>query len=134
MPRMETESMDITNSYDERSRISPEIEGLDIIISRCTELVNLPDTDDNQEMKVILRASIDDTQKKKDALDSAEDFVFPKKTARPVSPLISEPVTVNNIFSDLESENEKEQVAPEENNETAILKKKPKPPPQFILK
>ncbi|GFS59788.1 hypothetical protein TNIN_410501 [Trichonephila inaurata madagascariensis] len=43
-------------------------EGLDIIISSCTELVNLPDTDDNQEMKAILRASIDDAQKKKDAL------------------------------------------------------------------
>ncbi|GFY76447.1 hypothetical protein TNIN_193371 [Trichonephila inaurata madagascariensis] len=45
-------------------------EGLDIIISSCTELANLPDTDDNQEMKVILRASIDDAQKKKDALVS----------------------------------------------------------------
>ncbi|GFU18258.1 uncharacterized protein TNCV_1594201 [Trichonephila clavipes] len=127
MSRMETESPDISNSCDERSRISPEIEGLDIIISRCTELVNLPDTDDNQEMKTILRASIDDAQKKKDALDFAEDFVFPKKTARPVSPFISEPVTVNNSFSDLESENDKEQVAPEEINETAIPKTKPPP-------
>ncbi|GFY49905.1 hypothetical protein TNIN_436041 [Trichonephila inaurata madagascariensis] len=65
---METESPDISTSCDVRCRISPEIEGLDITISRCTELVNLPDTDDNQEMKAILRASIDDAQKKKDAL------------------------------------------------------------------
>ncbi|GFX81299.1 hypothetical protein TNCV_2512881 [Trichonephila clavipes] len=43
MSRMETESPDITNGCDERSRISPEIEGLDIIIRRCTELVNLPE-------------------------------------------------------------------------------------------
>ncbi|GFU65969.1 uncharacterized protein TNCV_3240151 [Trichonephila clavipes] len=119
-------------------------------------------------MKVILRASIDDAQKKKDALvseppphvrllitkkplpnqlilkikrkrkklnikkDSAEDFVFPKKTARPVSPIISEPVKVNNSFSDLESENDEEQVVPVENNETVIPK--PKSPPQIHLK
>ncbi|GFX18931.1 uncharacterized protein TNCV_322361 [Trichonephila clavipes] len=64
--------------------------------------------------------------------DSVEDFVFPKKTARSVSPLPSEPVTVNNSFSDLESENDKDQVALEENNETAPPK--PKPLPQFFLK
>ncbi|GFX36276.1 uncharacterized protein TNCV_4931891 [Trichonephila clavipes] len=140
MSQMETESPDITNSCGERSRISPEIEGLDIIISHCTELINQPDTDDNQEMKAILQASIDDAQRKKDALkkkrkikkDSAGDCLFTKKTARPVSPLISEPVTVNNRSSDLESENDKEQVAPEENNETAIPK--PKPPPPIHLK
>ncbi|GFW81725.1 uncharacterized protein TNCV_2883991 [Trichonephila clavipes] len=67
-----------------------------------------------------------------DESDSLEDFVFPKKTARPVSPLPSEPVTVNNSFSDLESENDNDQVAPEENNETAPPK--PKPPPPIHLK
>ncbi|GFV36749.1 uncharacterized protein TNCV_2649921 [Trichonephila clavipes] len=65
-------------------------------------------------------------------MDSVEDFVFPKKTTRPVSPLPSEPVTVNNSFSDLESENDKDQVAPEENNETAPPN--PKPPPPIHLK
>ncbi|GFV65791.1 uncharacterized protein TNCV_651141 [Trichonephila clavipes] len=64
--------------------------------------------------------------------DSVEDFVFPKKTARPVSPLPSEPVTVNNSFSDLESENDKDQVSPEENNET--VPPKPKPPLPIHLK
>ncbi|GFV38102.1 uncharacterized protein TNCV_3829491 [Trichonephila clavipes] len=64
--------------------------------------------------------------------DSVEDFVFHKKTARPVSPLPSEPVTVNKSFSDLESKNDKDQVAPEENNETAPPK--PKPPPPIHLK
>ncbi|GFV16960.1 uncharacterized protein TNCV_4962221 [Trichonephila clavipes] len=54
-------------------------------------------------------------KKRKIKKDSAEDFVFPKKTARPVSPLISEPVTVNNIvFQILNLKNNKEQVAPEE--------------------
>ncbi|GFY48956.1 hypothetical protein TNIN_416401 [Trichonephila inaurata madagascariensis] len=67
---MEIESPDNSTSCCEQCRISPEIEGLDIIISRCTELVNLPDTDDNQEMKAILRASIDAALKKKDALVS----------------------------------------------------------------
>ncbi|GFW09344.1 uncharacterized protein TNCV_2066031 [Trichonephila clavipes] len=117
MAQMETDTPDITNSYEERNRLSLEIEALDIVINRCTELVNFPDTDDNHEMKAILRASIDDTQRKKDTM----------KTARPVSPLPSEPVTVNNSFSDLEFENDKDQVAPEENNET--VPPKPKPPP-----
>ncbi|GFW29204.1 uncharacterized protein TNCV_4132802 [Trichonephila clavipes] len=132
MAQVETDPLDITNSCEKRNRLSLEIEALDIVINRCTELVNFPDTDDNHEMKAILRASIDDTQRKKDTMDSVEDFVFPKKTARPVSPLPSEPVTVNNSFSDLESENDKDQVAPEENNETAP--QKPKPPPPIHLK
>ncbi|GFY55762.1 hypothetical protein TNIN_457991 [Trichonephila inaurata madagascariensis] len=42
--------------------------------------------------------------------DSSEDFAFPKRTARPVSPLVSEPIAVSNSFSDLESENEHAQV------------------------
>ncbi|GFT59617.1 uncharacterized protein TNCV_4964771 [Trichonephila clavipes] len=132
MAQMETNPPDITNSCEERNTFSLEIEAFDIVINRCTELVNFPDTNDSHEMKAILRASIDDTQRKKDTMDSVEDFVFPKKTARPVSPLPNEPVTVNKSFSDLESKNDKDQVAPEENNET--VPPKPKPPPQFILK
>ncbi|GFY18550.1 uncharacterized protein TNCV_2397751 [Trichonephila clavipes] len=127
MAQMETDPPDITNSCEERNRLSVEIEALDIVINRCTELVNFPDTDDNHEMKAILRASIDDSQRKKDTMT-----VLPKKTARPVSPLPSEPVIVNNSFSDLESENDKDQVAPEENNESAPPK--PKPPPSIHLK
>ncbi|GFU18435.1 uncharacterized protein TNCV_1981111 [Trichonephila clavipes] len=141
MAQMETDLPDITNSCEEKNRLSLEIEALDIVINRCTELVNFPDTDDNHEMKAILRASIYDTQRKKDTMVSElrslppmilRKTVFPKKTARPVSPLSSEPVTVNNSFSDLESENDKDQVAPEENNETAPPK--PKPPPPIHLK
>ncbi|GFT45633.1 hypothetical protein TNCV_1055741 [Trichonephila clavipes] len=118
MAQMETDPPDITNSCEERNRLSLEIEALDIVINRCTELVNFPDTDDNNEMTAILRASIDDTQRKKDTM----------KTARPVSPLPSEPVTVNNSFSDLESENDKDQVAPEEiqfSKLTPIIQSKP---------
>ncbi|GFX96980.1 hypothetical protein TNCV_1997121 [Trichonephila clavipes] len=150
MAQMETDPPDITNSCEERNRLSLEIEALDIVINRCTELVNFPDTDDNHELKAILRASIDDTQRKKgynaptnannakkkkkkkkrkiNKKDSVQDYVFPKKTARPVSPLPSEPVTVNKSFSDLESKNDKNQVAPEENNETAPSKPKPSSP------
>ncbi|GFV06361.1 hypothetical protein TNCV_1073421 [Trichonephila clavipes] len=59
---------------------------------------------------------------------------LPQETTRPVSPLPSEPVTVNNSFSDLESENDKDQVAPEENNETAPPKPKPPPPIHLNIK
>ncbi|GFX04027.1 uncharacterized protein TNCV_4679301 [Trichonephila clavipes] len=143
MAQMETDPPDITNSCEERNRLSLEIEALDIVINRCTELVNFPDTDDNHEMNAILRASIDDTQRKKDTIvselrslphDSVEDFVFPKKTARPVSPLPSEPVTVNKSFSDLESKNDKDQVALEENNETAPPKTQAPPPIHLKIK
>ncbi|GFX81602.1 uncharacterized protein TNCV_4179421 [Trichonephila clavipes] len=120
MAQMETDPPDITNSCEERNKLSLEKESLDTVINRCTD--NFPDTDDNHEKKAILRASIEDTQRKKDTTT-----VFPKKTAKPVSPLPSEPVTVNNSFSDLESENDKDQVAPEENNETAPPKPKPSP-------
>ncbi|GFV84989.1 hypothetical protein TNCV_838631 [Trichonephila clavipes] len=61
---METDPPDI-NSCEEKNRLSLEIEVLDIVINRCTELVSFPDTDDSHEMKGILRASIDDTQRKK---------------------------------------------------------------------
>ncbi|GFS48646.1 hypothetical protein TNCV_769971 [Trichonephila clavipes] len=44
-----------------------------------------------------------------DHTDSVEDFVFPKKTARPVYPSVSEPVATINSFSDLESEEIKDQ-------------------------
>ncbi|GFW69261.1 uncharacterized protein TNCV_2366391 [Trichonephila clavipes] len=111
MAQMETDPPDITNSCEERNRLSLEIEALDIVINRCPELVNFPDTNDNHEMKVILRASVDDTQEKG---------------------IQCEPVTVNNSFSDLESENDKDQVALEENNETAPPK--PKPPPLIHFK
>ncbi|GFT26264.1 hypothetical protein TNCV_4559201 [Trichonephila clavipes] len=33
--------------------------------------------------------------------DSVEDFVFPKKTARPASPSFSDPIATANSFSDL---------------------------------
>ncbi|GFT19724.1 uncharacterized protein TNCV_1594431 [Trichonephila clavipes] len=62
---METDPPDITNSCEERNRLSLEIEARDKVINRCTELVNFPDTDDNHKMKAILRASIDDIQTKK---------------------------------------------------------------------
>ncbi|GFW09538.1 hypothetical protein TNCV_3996451 [Trichonephila clavipes] len=72
MAQMETEPPDITNSCEVRNRLSLEIEAFDIVINRCTELVNFPDTDDNHEMKAILRASIDDTQRKKDTMYNFE--------------------------------------------------------------
>ncbi|GFV40524.1 hypothetical protein TNCV_2500511 [Trichonephila clavipes] len=46
MAQMETDPPDITKSCEERNRLSLEIEALDIVINRCTELVNFLDTDD----------------------------------------------------------------------------------------
>ncbi|GFU94188.1 hypothetical protein TNCV_4162661 [Trichonephila clavipes] len=40
MEQMETDPPDITNSCEERNRLSLEIEALDIVFNRCTELVN----------------------------------------------------------------------------------------------
>ncbi|GFX18932.1 hypothetical protein TNCV_322371 [Trichonephila clavipes] len=42
MAQMETDPPDITNSCEERNRLSLEIEALDIVINRCTERVNFP--------------------------------------------------------------------------------------------
>ncbi|GFX63166.1 uncharacterized protein TNCV_4191971 [Trichonephila clavipes] len=64
--------------------------------------------------------------------DSVEDFVFPKKTARPVSPSISEPVATINSFSDLESEEIKDQDKTDEVKTIEIPK--PKPPNPIHLK
>ncbi|GFV48790.1 HTH_Tnp_Tc3_2 domain-containing protein [Trichonephila clavipes] len=79
MAQMETDPPDITNSCEERNRLSLEIEALDIVINRCTELVNFPDTDDNHEIKAILRASIDDTQRKKDTMCNNRIFLAQRK-------------------------------------------------------
>ncbi|GFY76670.1 hypothetical protein TNIN_110591 [Trichonephila inaurata madagascariensis] len=67
-----------------------------------TEIITTPKSDKNKTKRK--------KKKRKIKKDSSEDFVFPKKTARPVSPLVSEPVTVTNNFSDLESEDEQTQV------------------------
>ncbi|GFX33173.1 uncharacterized protein TNCV_2353421 [Trichonephila clavipes] len=59
---------------------------------------------DNNESKTSVKVNSKNKKKfKKRKLkkDSVEDFVFPKKTARPASPSISEPVAIANSFSDL---------------------------------
>ncbi|GFY06428.1 uncharacterized protein TNCV_3652151 [Trichonephila clavipes] len=83
MAQMETDPPDITNSCEERNRLSLEIEALDIVINRSTELVNFPDTDDNHEMKAILRASIDDTQRKKDTMVVLSWLSSPPRNLKP---------------------------------------------------
>ncbi|GFX72277.1 hypothetical protein TNCV_4551991 [Trichonephila clavipes] len=82
MAQMETDPPDITNSCEERNRLSLEIEALDIVINRCTELVNFPDTNDNHEMKAILRA-----QRKKDTMVS-ELRSFPPLQFSKLTPII----------------------------------------------
>ncbi|GFY48288.1 hypothetical protein TNIN_190331 [Trichonephila inaurata madagascariensis] len=66
--------------------------------------------------------------------DSVEDFVIPKKTARPVSPSIIEPVATNNSFSDLESEEVKGQNVTDEVKTVEVPKPKPANPIHLKIK
>ncbi|GFW54057.1 nucleic-acid-binding protein from transposon X-element [Trichonephila clavipes] len=46
-----------------------------------------------------------DQEKRGDGKDSTEEFIFPKKTARPISPTSTQdPIETNNSFSDLEQD------------------------------
>ncbi|GFS39382.1 hypothetical protein TNIN_438801 [Trichonephila inaurata madagascariensis] len=72
------------------------------------EIITTPKSDKNKTKSK--------NKKRKVKKNSSEDFVFPKKTARPVSPLVSEPVTITNSFSDLESEDKQAQVVAEVEN------------------
>ncbi|GFV40123.1 uncharacterized protein TNCV_31821 [Trichonephila clavipes] len=56
-------------------------------------------------------------KKRKIKKDSVEHFVFPQKTARPVSPSVSEPVATINSFSDLEYEEIKDQDKTDEDDD-----------------
>ncbi|GFS56305.1 hypothetical protein TNIN_35191 [Trichonephila inaurata madagascariensis] len=59
-------------------------------------------------------------KRKKKKKGSVEDFVYPKNTARPVSPSVSDPVATNNSFSDLEED--KGQVVVEEVKTAEVTK------------
>ncbi|GFU84137.1 uncharacterized protein TNCV_4504361 [Trichonephila clavipes] len=69
-------------------------------------------------------------KKRKLKKGSVEDFVFPKKTARPASPSISEPVAITNSFSDLEEDKNQEI---EEEAKIAVVPN-PRPPQPIHLK
>ncbi|GFT49137.1 hypothetical protein TNCV_3262391 [Trichonephila clavipes] len=141
MSKMETDTMISIVEYTERLKICAEINH-NIFASYYQGLDKLPDTAENQEMKEILRAALEETLRKKADLvkpsikkakqdsnnstdntstskitkpkakgknkkrkikkDSSEDFVCPKKTARPVSPLLtpnsqSKPLTLSEV-------------------------------------
>ncbi|GFV22523.1 hypothetical protein TNCV_2520751 [Trichonephila clavipes] len=70
-------------------------------------------------------------QKRKQKKDSVEDLVFPKKTARPASPSISEPIATANSFSDLVEDQNK--VNEDKEAKTADIPK-PRPPQPIHLK
>ncbi|GFW01810.1 hypothetical protein TNCV_60621 [Trichonephila clavipes] len=94
----------------------------------CLVEVNAPDNSskkvnsDNNESKTSVKVNTKNKKKfKKRKLkkDSVEDFVFPKKTARPASPSISEPVAIANSFSDLDGD--KNQVIEDEEAKIADI-------------
>ncbi|GFX55773.1 nucleic-acid-binding protein from transposon X-element [Trichonephila clavipes] len=70
-------------------------------------------------------------QKRKQKKDSVEDFVFPKKTVRPASPSISEPIATANSFSDLVEDQNK--VTEDKEAKTADIPK-PRPSQPIHLK
>ncbi|GFX20326.1 DDE_3 domain-containing protein [Trichonephila clavipes] len=69
MSRMETGSPISINEYTERLRICAEIDGHDIVASNYQGVYKLPDTAENQEMKEIFRASLEETLRKKAYLE-----------------------------------------------------------------
>ncbi|GFS68801.1 uncharacterized protein TNCV_408931 [Trichonephila clavipes] len=92
------------------------------------------DNIDDNETKTSVKASSKNKkkiQKRKQKKDSVEDFVFPKKTARPASPSISEPVATANSFSDLVEDQNK--VTEDKEAKIADVPK-PRPPQPIHLK
>ncbi|GFT87376.1 hypothetical protein TNCV_413661 [Trichonephila clavipes] len=67
-------------------------------------------------------------KRKQKGKDSTEEFIFPKKTARPISPtLTQDPIETNNSFSDLEQD--VEHPPPTEKVTTEVVTPKITPPP-----
>ncbi|GFR25675.1 hypothetical protein TNCT_100681 [Trichonephila clavata] len=64
--------------------------------------------DKNESAEISLPKRKPKKQRKK-AKDVTDDFVFPKRTARPASPNATEPIAITNSFADLESDVEDEQ-------------------------
>ncbi|GFR19336.1 hypothetical protein TNCT_647522 [Trichonephila clavata] len=62
---------------------------------------NEKDTKTNEDNPQLKRKN---KKKRKKTKDVTDDFVFPKRTARPTSPTPSEPIATANSFSDLESD------------------------------
>ncbi|GFR11212.1 uncharacterized protein TNCT_565081 [Trichonephila clavata] len=175
---MDVDPPDRQNPCDRRLDLMTSIESEEILISNFSDIINVPDTDQNIRMKEIVKKQIKEHQqdkvaalaeldslppcikpkcskcsifqmhsnssspmpeepktivenppinndnkesaevnplpkrkpkkKRKKTKDVTDDFVFPKKTARPVSPIATELIATSNSFSDLESDVEEE--------------------------
>ncbi|GFY56176.1 hypothetical protein TNIN_275171, partial [Trichonephila inaurata madagascariensis] len=63
---METDSQTLRiNDCTERLRICAEIEGHDLVASKYQGLDRLPDTEENKQLKKILRDALEETLQKK---------------------------------------------------------------------
>ncbi|GFV33305.1 uncharacterized protein TNCV_1498261 [Trichonephila clavipes] len=95
------------------------------------------DNFDDNETKTSVKANTKNKKKKKrkqkkaKKKDSVEDFVFPKKTVRPASPSISEPIATANSFSDLVEDQNK--VTEDKEAKIAVVPK-PRAPQPIHLK
>ncbi|GFX19892.1 hypothetical protein TNCV_1434521 [Trichonephila clavipes] len=85
------------NNSRPKTPASPVVEDIkvNVVENNVHEIPNstLPKTKRNKKDK-----------KRKIKKDSTEDFVFPKRTTRPISSAINEPIATTNSFSDLETE------------------------------
>ncbi|GFX18770.1 hypothetical protein TNCV_3019271 [Trichonephila clavipes] len=69
-------------------------------------------------------------KRKQKGKDSTEEFIFPKKTARPISPTSTQdPIETNNSFSDLEQDVEHPPPIEKVTTEVVTPKIPPLPPP-----
>ncbi|GFV39947.1 hypothetical protein TNCV_3861221 [Trichonephila clavipes] len=92
------------------------------------KFVSLPPPDIENKTKTNSKSKKKLSKKRKQkGKDSTEEFIFPKKTARPISPtLTQDPIETNNSFSDLEQD--VEHPPPTEKVTTEVVTPKITPP------
>ncbi|GFU19749.1 nucleic-acid-binding protein from transposon X-element [Trichonephila clavipes] len=98
------------------------------------KFVSLPPPDIENKIKTNSKSKKKLSKKRKQkGKDSTEEFFFPKKTARPISPILTQdPIETNNSFSDLEQD--VEHPPPTEIVTTEVVTPKITPPNPIMLK
>ncbi|GFT51152.1 hypothetical protein TNCV_4817501 [Trichonephila clavipes] len=98
------------------------------------KFVSLPPPDIENKIKTNSKSKKKLSKKRKQkGKDSTEEFIFPKKTARPISPTMTQdPIETNNSFSDLEQD--VEHPPPTEKVTTEVVTPKITPPHPIMLK
>ncbi|GFY79216.1 uncharacterized protein TNIN_422061 [Trichonephila inaurata madagascariensis] len=103
MSKMETDYRIPVNECSEKLRICAAIEGHDLVASHYQDLDKTPDTEENQEMKEILRNALKETLQKKADLFIRNGYRSSKKIRTPVRRAATE--LSNSIKIEIEKEN-----------------------------